>query len=277
MYKTLAPGCIGHDVSLDISAPIAEKYGFEGIWFDIDKSVNMPIEETKALLEKHHLKAAGFALPVEYRKDEETYQKDMEKLEEYVQYAKECGITRCITWIVPASDELTYEENFESHRDRLKKAAEILKKYDMMLGLEFLGPPKLRMNVKYEFIHTLEAMLELCDAIGTGNVGLLLDVWHWDMAQQTFKDFKKIKDESLVVCAHIMDAPDIPRMEQEDLVRELPGSTGVLDIESFFKGLMEMNYSGPVLAEPFVKELGEMDFEKAVSTTVDAINKVWPK
>ena len=38
-----------------------------------------------------------------------------------------------------------------------------------------------------------------------------------------------------------------------------------------------MGYTGPVLAEPFVKELGEMEFEKAVAVVSEAIDKVWPK
>ena len=203
MYKTLAPDCIGHRVGLEESAPLAEKYGFKGIWFNIEREARIPVEKTKEILNKHHLKAAGFGLPVEYRKDEETFRKDMEKLEEY--------------------------ENFNLHRERLGEAARILKKYGISLGLEFLGPPKLREGKKYEFIHTLDQMLDLCRAIGTGNMGILMDVWHWDMAGQTFEDFAKFPDESWVVCAHIMDAPaGIPREEQVDVIRALPGSTGIL-------------------------------------------------
>ena len=276
MYKTLAPGCIGHDVTLEVSAPIAKKYGFGGIWFDIVQESQRPIEETKKLLADYDLKPAGFALPVEYRESEDVFRKDMEKLEAYVRYASECGMTRCITWIIPASDELSYEDNFELHRSRLKEAAEILKKYGISFGLEFLGPPKLRAGRKYEFIHNLDQMLELCNAIGTGNLGILMDLWHWDMAEQTFADFKKFPDESWVVCAHVMDAPaGVPREEQEDLVRALPGSTGILKSDEFFGGLHEMNYSGPVLVEPFVEALGTMEFEAAVKIVKESLDKIW--
>lgn len=152
----------------------------------------------------------------------------------------------------------------------------MLWKYEIRLGLEFLGPPKLRRGARYEFIHTLEQMLALCEAIACENIGLLLDVWHWDMAGQTYQDFAKIKDQSMVVCAHIMDAPaGVDRADQEDLIRELPGATGVLRIEEFFQGLIEMNYSGPVLVEPFAKELEKMEFEEAVATISEALNRVW--
>ena len=60
-----------------------------------------------------------------------------------------------------------------------------------------------------------------------------------------FEDFAKFPDESWVVCAHIMDAPaGIPREEQEDVVRALPGSTGVLRIGEFFEGLKNMAIQG---------------------------------
>ena len=70
-------------------------------------------------------------------------------------------------------------QNFAFHRDRLRPAAQILADKGISLGLEFLGPKTLRDGKPFEFIHTIEGMLELCDAIGTGNVGLLLDAWHW--------------------------------------------------------------------------------------------------
>ncbi|HEY5586789.1 MAG TPA: sugar phosphate isomerase/epimerase family protein [Ruminiclostridium sp.] len=278
MYKALAPDCIGHPIPFKESAAIAAKHGFEGIWFNLPRDSKTDISETKELLGKYNLKAAGFALPVEYRLDDATYDEGIKGLEAYIRYAKEVGMNRCITWIYPFSDTMNYQENFEFHRKRLTVSAEILKEYEMSLGLEFLGPPKLRKGVKFEFIHNLDQMMELCNAIGTNNVGLLLDVWHWDLAGQTYADFKKLPNEKSVVLAHIMDAPaGVPVDEQEDLVRCLPGSTGVLKIQDFFKGLQDIGYTGPVVAEPFAKELGEMSFEDAVIAVKTSVDKVWPK
>ncbi|MCI8416730.1 MAG: sugar phosphate isomerase/epimerase [Lachnospiraceae bacterium] len=277
MYKTLAPDCIGHPVTLDVSAPVAQAYGFQGIWLKLERDAQMPVEQTKELLEKYQLRAAGFGLTVDYRKDQETYERGMEDWEAYVRYAKSCGATRCISWIIPSSETLSYEENFRLHVKRLRPIAEVLENYGISFGLEFLGPPKLRKNVKYQFIHNLDGMLELCEAIGTGNMGILLDVWHWDLAGQCYKDFQKLGHEKKVVAAHIMDAPaGIPPEEQEDRVRALPGSTGVLRIGEFFQGLRELGYTGPILAEPFEKRLGDMSFEDAVHTVSESIDAVWP-
>ena len=277
MYKTLSPGNIGHGLGFKDSAEAGAKAGFEGYWFDIVGDSQIDINETKELLAKTGLRAAGFSLPVEYRTDEETFENDFTKFEGYVRYASEIGAKRCVTWVFPFSDTYTYEENFDLHRSRLKKCCEVMKEYGIIFGMEFIGPPKLRRGVKYEFIHNLDQMLELCGAIGTGNCGLLLDVWHWDMAGQTRSDFNKITADQ-VALVHIMDAPEgIPVEEQEDLIRKLPGETGVLRIGEFFDGLKQIGYDGPVLAEPFVKKLSEMTFEQALETVMTAIDRVWPK
>ena len=277
MYKALAPGCLGHGRSFKESAETAAKTGYEGFWFDIVGDSAIPVEETKELLTKHNLKAAGFSLPVEFRESMEVFERGMAAFEGHVKYAAEIGARRCVTWIMPSHGTLNFDENFELHRSRLKKAAEVLKEYDMILGLEFISPPKLRKNVKHEFIHTLDGMLELCEAIGTGNCGILMDSWHWDMARHTREDFKKFTSPDQIVLVHINDAPEgIPVEEQEDLIRKLPGETGVLRIGEFFDGLKSVGYEGPVMVEPFEKKLAEMSFEDSLKTTMAAMNKVWP-
>jgi len=276
MYKALDPDCIGHHVSIEEVAEELSLNGFEGVWFNIRREYPKDISRTRKILDQYGLKAAGFALPVEYRNDETTYEQDMENLRNYAKYASELGAHRCITWIIPYSDTLSYDENFELHKIRLKRAAEILAEFDISLGLEFLGPPKLRKGVKNEFIHTLDGMLELCRAIGTDNIGLLLDVWHWDLAGQKLADFSKIENESWIVAAHIMDAPSgIAPEEQEDLIRKLPGDTGVLKIHDFFKGLRSLNYSGPVIPEPFVADLADLPFREACAIVKKAVDSVW--
>ncbi len=279
MYKTLAPGCIGHrEARFMDAAETAARHGFAGYWFDITKDSETSAEQTAALLQKHNLKPAGFGLPVEYRKGEEEYREGMAKLASYLDWAKAVGLERCITWIIPSSDTLTYEENFELHRSRLAPCAQMMKERGILFGLEFLGPKKLRKGVKHEFIHSLPEMLKLCDAIGTGNCGILMDLWHWDLAGQTRDDFAMFKNPNQIVCVHIMDAPEgVPEDEQEDLVRRLPGATGILRAREFFDGLRSVGYEGPVLAEPFEKFLADKTLDEACAIVMDAINMIWPK
>ncbi|MDR2572581.1 MAG: sugar phosphate isomerase/epimerase [Oscillospiraceae bacterium] len=277
MYKALSPGNIGHSVTFKDAAKIGAEEGFKGFWFDIEGDSKISVSETKELLAETGLIAGGFGLPVEFRKDEQVFNDDFAKLEGYARYAADVGMKRCATYIMPFSEIYTFEENFELHRSRLKKCCEVFNEYGIVLGLEFIGPPKVRRGKKYEFVYNLDQMLELCDAIGTGNCGLLLDIWHWDLAGQSLEDFKKITNDQ-VALVHIMDAPEgIAPEEQDDSPRRLPGETGVLRIAEFFEGLNSIGYDGPVVAEPFVKALSEMSFKQAVETVITAINSVWPE
>ena len=54
---------------------------------------------------------------------------------------------------------------------------------------------------------------------------------------------------------------------QLDYERELPASTGVINIKEFIDFLIRIEYSGAVRAEPFNKKLALMDDETAVKLT----------
>lgn len=277
-YKTVSPGSIGHPEAkfLD-TANLAAKCGYEGYWFNPFQDFEGDPAETRAALRKYGLKAAGCNLPVEYRKDEATYRADMELLPQRVAFARAIGITRFMTWIVPWSDSLTCEQNMEQHARRLRPACELLKDNGIILGLEFQGPPKLRKNVKYEFVYNLDGILSLGEAIGTGNCGVILDSWHWDLAGQVFDDFDKLTYPGMAVAAHIADAPaNVPADEQEDLLRRLPGTTGIINIEAFFAGLRKVGFDGPVIVEPFEKFLSGVPTEESFKIAMKAMNRVWP-
>jgi len=277
MYKAFSPGDLGHGSAFKDAAKIGAEAGYEGYWFSIVGDSKLDVNETKDLLAETGLRAAGFGLPVEFRQDETVFNNDLKNLESYAKYAADIGAKRTATWILPFSDTLTYEENFKLHRSRLKKCYDVLNDYGILLGLEFVGPPSIRRGKKYDFAYNLDQMLELCDAIDKGKCGLLLDVFHWDLAEQTREDFSKITNGQ-VSLVHINDIPaGIPREEQLDGDRRLPGETGVLKIAEFFEGLKSIGYDGPVVAEPFDKSLSELPFDQAAKKVMDSINKVWPE
>ena len=280
MYKAFSSELLwfpGRSLRDDI--PLAVKYGYEGISFDIKKeALAFSPEELSDLLAKNNLEPASFALPVEFRETRETFEADLKTLRRCCEFARKTGASRCTAYINSFSDTLDYNSNFRQHKERLTAAAEILEEYGIRLGLEFLGPPSLRRGKAYGFIHDLDGLAELLDAIGKPNMGYLLDVFHWDLAGQVFTDFKKIPGNEWVVVAHLNDAPrGMGRKEQPSHERELPGATGVLRINEFIKGLQDLNYDGPVLVEPFSETLKALAFEDAVKAAKAAMDKVWPR
>ena len=278
MYKALSSELLWFpNLPIAEDMALAQNYGYRGIGFDI-KSVS---KEYKAdafakLLEKHNLEPASFALPVEFRLDDDTFRADLEQLEAHCQYASLIQAQNCTAYILPYSDTLDYSINLAMYRERLRRIADLLEAYGLLLGLEFLGPPSLRKDRAHEFIHDLTGMLELLELVESPNLGHLLDAFHWDMAGQVYEDFARITRENPVVVAHLSDAPlGLSREEQPNHQRELPGATGVVNIKDFMEGLYNLRYEGPVFVEPFNAALRDLPFEEAVKAAKTAMDRVW--
>jgi len=274
MYPALSPGAIGVRLPLEEYARLAAQAGFKGISVDVGAAA-ADAAAVRSALEVNKLSPASWGLPVEFRQDEDTHREGLARLPELAKAAKQIGADRCSTWIWPFSETLTFEENFELHRKRLRECAEVLAEHGCRLGLEFVGTKTLRDGKPHEFIHTQEGMLELCEAIGTGNLGLLFDCFHWYTSHGTKDDIRKLSD-ALVVDVHINDAVEGRGPEEQiDNDRRLPGESGVIDLMTFLQGLKAIGYTGPVTPEPFSPRLREMPPEEAIRTTAEALLGVW--
>ena len=279
MFKNLNLGALGLKASFFEAVELAKVGGFQGLDIDVFEMEGVlktkSVGEVKNVLKQNKLKLGGWGLPVNFRKDDETFQKDLDKLPSLAKAAKTVGCLRIFTWITPFSDTLPFEEHFRLHAERLKAVAEILDDYGCVLGLEFVGPKTSRLNRKHEFIHTMDGILKLRDTMKAKNVGLLLDCWHWYTSHATVDQIRQLKSRD-VVYVHVNDAPSgIQVDEQVDWVRRLPGETGVIDIAGFLKALKQIGYDGPVTPEPFDKSLAEMSVQEAVKKVGKSMDKVW--
>ena len=279
MFTSLNTNVIGFTAPFAEALELASTYGFEGLDLSIvelsELSHQTSLQEIKARFEEKGLRAGGWGLPVDFRRDEESYQAGLARLAAYASVARELGGTRCSTWILPSSEELDYNANMELHVKRLRPIAQILADHGCSLGLEFVGPLTMRQGHRYQFISTLPEALELGDRLGTGNVGLLLDCWHWYTSHGTVDDIKHLTTDQ-VVYVHVNDAPAERTVdEQIDNQRLLPGASGVIDIAGFLQALKQIEYDGPVVVEPFSAELNALPHAERVKATHDSLTKIW--
>ncbi len=215
--------------------------------------------------------AAG--LPVDFRGTEEKLNEGLKQLATQAPALKRAGATRVGTWLSPAHGALTYRQNFDQHRRRLRRIAEILRDSGLRLGLEYVGTISSRVRARYTFIHTLAETRELIAEIGTGNVGVVLDSWHWWQAGDTEADLLALRPEE-VVAADLNDAPaNVAKEQQQDGRRELPAATGVLPVAGFLKALVQIGFDGPLRAEPFNRPLNDLDNEAACAATITALRR----
>jgi len=279
VFTNLSLGAIGVKASLVEGIKLAKSVGFEGLEVDIREVAKhveeKGLEEVKRLFEEAGVRPGGWILPLDWRGEEAAYREGLAQLPRLAEVALSIDSRRVPTWVLPFSDERPFKENFNWHRERFEPIARLLTEHGCSLGLEFIGPKTSRARHRYEFIYTLDGMLELCEAIGTGNVGLLLDSWHWYTSRGTVEDLRRLRS-SQVVYVHINDAPKgVPVDEQIDNLRCLPGETGVIDLKGFLESLQAIGYDGPVTPEPFSQKLRGMPALEAVRVTRDALLKVW--
>jgi len=276
----LSPGSIGVSVSQMDAIDLAQKHGFEAVEANGGYLVSLPDAQLQDLVGQ--LKSKGIAwsaagLPVDFRQDEAKFNDGMEALRKMAPVLQKAGVTRVTTWVMPCHRQLTYLENFKLHATRLRAAARVLADHGQRFGLEYVGTQSLRNSQKFPFLHTMAETRELIDAIGTGNVGFVLDSWHWWNAGETADDILAVKNQD-IVSVDLNDAPaGIPREQQIDGQRELPAATGVIPVASFLNALLKVGYDGPVRAEPFNKALNEMDNDAACIATIAALKKACEK
>ncbi len=274
MFTSLSPGAIGVAAGgLEDSLRLAAAHGFEGCHFNIAEAAGLGASAAADAAAAAGVRLSAFGFPLDFRGSEADFERGLDALPALARTAEALGVGRTATWIAPASDELTYEENFALHARRLKPAVEILAGHGIRLGLEYVGPNNSRRGRRHEFVHTMDQMAELCAAVGS-NCGYLLDAWHWYTAREDASHLLRL-EAAQVVDVHVNDAPRRPVAEQLDHERCLPGETGVIDIAAFLGSLKHIGYDGPVMVEPFSQRLREMPDAEACAATRAALDEVF--
>jgi sugar phosphate isomerase/epimerase len=254
-------------------AELAAKTGFAGTDVNLTKAMDLGLEPTRQLLRRLGLKPAVVGLPVEFRKDEQTFQEGLEKLEAAAQFASALGCPRMTTWILPSS-ELPKAEQRAVYKKRFQACARILERSKVRLGLENVSPVHLRRRFPYEFIYRTDEMLEFAHECGP-NVGLLLDSWHWHHAGSTVKDILAAGKKH-IVHVQIADAPDLAPEKIADNERLMPGE-GVADLVGFLRALRKVGYDDGISPEVFGRGLKEMSPEAGARLGLETTTAVMKK
>ena len=274
----LSCGSIGVQADQRQAIGLAHRFGFESLSPDPHYVAQLSAASRRELLAEMKQKglvwgAAG--LPVDFRKDENTFRSNVQKLPRLAAALQQAGATRVGTWLMPCHAELTYLTNFRQHARRLRECATILADHGQRFGLEYVGPKTLWASKQHSFVHSMSEAKELIAEIGVDNMGLVLDSWHWYTAHETVEDLRTLTNADVVAC-DLNDAPvGLAIDEQIDSQRELPAATGVIDLKSFLSELVAIGFDGPIRAEPFNQPLNQMDNEPAAEATAKSIRKAF--
>ena len=277
MKIALTPGSIGVTAKNQAELnDLAHRHRFEAVEPRTDELAALSADQLAALaadLKAKQLVWAAAGLPVDFRKDDATFKAGLAKLPAQAAGLQRAGVSRMGTWLSPSHDTLTYQANFRLHAARLREVATILKDHGLRLGLEYVGTQLLLVGKRYPFLHTMAETRELIAEINTGNVGFVLDTWHWWTAGDTVGDIQTLKNND-VVSVDLNDAPTgVAKALQRDNERELPAATGVIDVAAFLGALVAIGYNGPVRPEPFNKALNALENDPACASASAALHR----
>ena len=117
----------------------------------------------------------------------------------------------------------------------LKSCAEMTTGYGLKLALEF--------NSRHPIVNTLEAGLEIVDAVGMKNCGLLLDTYHLHRSGGGAASFRDVPVDKIVT-VQFSDVPPGPPSDAGVAVDRLPPGKGVVPFVEIFGALMAKQYQG---------------------------------
>lgn len=283
MYKSLNTGNVNIKANgFAQTLALARTHGFGAVSYSPSslKTEGIDTFEALDLMGQYGVIISDFGLPVQIT-GKEKFNESFHLLEPVARAASKLGILRCCTWMLSFSNDFEYAENFKQHTDMFRSIAEVLNEYGILFGVEFLGPKPILTSGKYPFIHTLEQLMELCDAVGTGNMGVLLDAHHCYCSGLKGGEFAKyIRNEREIVLVHLNDdTPDTPLEEIKDSPRYYPGEPGGggNDLHGFMGTLRQIKYTGPIVVEPFSETLKDMNDNGQIAKIIsESVNSVWP-
>lgn len=247
MFLSLNSVLISGRVPWPAFARLAAKVGYPGTDVDLDAAMKLGANATKDLLAELNLRPSCLNFPVEFRKDDQTFQEGMPKLRDAAVFAARIDCPRMMTWIM-SSSPIPKDELRKTYKERFTEAARTLADANVRLGLEFLGPLHIRKQFPHEFIWRMNEMLEFCKECGP-NVGLTLDAWHWHHAGATTDDIIHAGKDRIVT-VHFDDAPNLPPEQIRDNERLLPGE-GVINLTGFLQALQKIGYQDALSVEVF--------------------------
>lgn len=275
----LVGSAIGVDGTIRQQLDWATKYGFESIEPKRGDLVGMSsgeIDELTAEMKERGLQWAVTGVPVNVREQSDsTFATQLEGLETAAKAWQAAGVTRVKTALMSFSQDLNYLDNFRLHTGRIRRVGKVLDGYGLRFGLEYLGPKTLWSLRRHTFVHTMAETRELIDAVGQDNVALVLDSWHWYCARETVDDILALDGKDVISC-DLNDAPvGIEIDDQVDSRRRLPATTGVIDNKGFLNALVQIDFDGSIMAEPFSDVIYAMNDNDALKRTSDAMKRAF--
>lgn len=284
MFTSLNPRSLNLPLTAAETVELAARHGYGGVDLLVRDLLERGEEpaQIRDQIAKNGLRPGAWPLPVQWRTDKATFDRDMAALPWIAKAASDIGLMATCTWVEPAADDQA--EAIQKHRTRLPELAKRLGEHGIRLGFEVIGVESFRKNGmplyhrlgSSNFRELYEEIYDKCP-----NVGLTVDAFHLYAGDESHEAWEQFGIES-VVWAHVSDLPSDAtgaRKAIQDLDRGLPGEHGAVDSRGLLRRLANLGYKGPVTAEPMpsCRSFIGCDRDQVALRTIRALNAVWPQ
>ena len=257
---------------------LALSFGFDSMEIDIvdfqQQAEAFGVEHARRLMVSARLKSGLFHLPVDIGGDEAAFDHDMELLPKRLEMAEATEALRAWTTVAPASDEHSFKDYFELHRQRLDRVGDLLAKRGITLGLAIVPEVEARAGKAHEFIHTCEGLIGLV-AVAHKSVGAVVDAWALHVTGEGLDMIEKVP-QGRIVEVRLSDAPrDVAVAEMHHQHRLLPGETGAIGMGAVLTHARKAGFDGPVTPWADRSTLVGRGREKIVKIAGDRLEAGW--
>ena len=198
MFKNLNVEVLGVSGRPSEIIELALSNGFKGLDLNlVDFAAQVQaygLPHARRVFDSARLKWGSFPLTLDWDLDPLGFKKELDTQAGLFELAQKLGCTRAWTTVQPASDQRPYHENFDTHRRRYVELGEVLAGYGIRLGIGLSTDLKQRAGRAFQFIQGVDAFLMLLKSIDSANVGLALDLWHWEVGGGTLDQIRSMAE-----------------------------------------------------------------------------------
>ena len=278
MFKNLSPAVLGVSGRESEIIELAMSHGFKGLDLDVGELAqqvqSQGFAKATRLIASARLKLGSFPLSVGFQSEPSQHQAELKQVAELADVARQIGCRRATTVIEPRSERV-YHENFEFHRRRLAELGDLLAKHEIRLGVGFVAPPDRSDDHAYQFIQTAAEALLLLRNLGSTNVGLALDTWHWHLGGGTIEQLRSLTNDKIVTVTLSDAEPGLTVADAELSARRLPGDGGAVDNAAVLTALAQMHYDGPVTPAADKSQFVGQSRDQIVKAVAGAFDREW--
>ena len=275
-------GAVTRGVSGADKIRLAAKTGYGGVDWDLGPAKTAGLEATKALFAELKIVPTivnlPMARPFPFGGEDAAFSEALKPLADDAAFVAAVGCKKMML-VLPASTTTPKAEMRKLAVDRLSAISAVLRKSDVRLGIEFLGPLYFRTGraggpPSEPFIWNMPEAVALAKDTGA-NMGVVLDVWHWHHSNSTLKDIADAGN-ARIVHVHVSDAKASAPEDVRDNQRVMPGE-GIIDLVAFFQALKKAGYADGVSPEPLGRVPNEMSAEEGARLALDTTLTVMKK